>query len=139
MVKPVEQEEKNVYRLLDANFNRAEEGLRVCEDIARLILEYKKISKEFKHLRHLLFSVKRKFPLYQLLQARDTETDVGRGKEEGIKHNWREILFANLARIKEAVRSLEEFSQSVNPSESMNLQEIRFRVYKLEKEVGQRI
>jgi len=139
LVKPVEQEEKNVYRLLDANFNRAEEGLRVCEDIARFILEDKKISKEFKHLRHLLFSVKRKFPLYQLLQARDTETDVGRGKEEGIKHNWREILFANLARIKEAVRSLEEFSQSVNPSESMNLQEIRFRVYKLEKEVGQRI
>ena len=135
----MEQEEKNVYRLLDANFNRAEEGLRVCEDIARFILEDKKISKEFKHLRHLLFSVKRKFPLYQLLQARDTETDVGRGKEEGIKHNWREILFANLARIKEAVRSLEEFSQSVNPSESMNLQEIRFRVYKLEKEVGQRI
>ncbi len=131
--------EKNVYRLIDANFNRASEGLRVCEDISRFILDNKELSKDFKNLRHSLFLLKKTFPCQQLLQARDVDADVGREIKEGLKQNWQEVLIANFGRTKEALRCLEEFSQFLNPLEFKQIQEIRFKIYKIEKEVLQRI
>jgi len=128
-------EEKNAYRLIDANFNRAAEGLRVCEDISRFILNNKELSEDFKNLRHSLFLLKKSFPYQQLLQARDVDADVGRETKEALKRNWQEILIANFGRTKEALRCLEEFSQFLNPLSSKQIQEIRFKIYKIEKKV----
>lgn len=133
------KEEKNVYRLIDANFNRASEGLRVCEDISRFILGNKELSERFKGLRHSLFLVKKDFAYKQLLQARDTERDVGREIEDNLKKNWQEVLTANLQRIKESVRGLEEFSQFLNSKRFKQLQKIRFEIYKIEKQILERI
>ncbi len=41
-----------IYRVLDANINRAKEGLRTCEDTARFILNDETLAKKFKKLRH---------------------------------------------------------------------------------------
>ena len=40
------------YRIIDANINRASEGIRVLEDLARFYLEDKDLSKRLKEIRH---------------------------------------------------------------------------------------
>lgn len=134
-----EDKKKNVYRLIDANFNRASEGLRVCEDISRFILDNKELSERFKKLRHSLFWIKKGFSHNQLLQARDVDADVGREIEGKPKQNWQEILTANFGRTKEALRCLEEFSQFLNPPKFKQIQSLRFETYKIEKEILEKI
>ena len=46
--------QQELFRIIDANYNRAKEGLRVCEDIARFILNDKALSAGFKRARHTL-------------------------------------------------------------------------------------
>ena len=43
-----------VYRVLDANYNRAVEGLRVVEEFARFVISDPRITSELKQLRHQL-------------------------------------------------------------------------------------
>ncbi len=130
---------KNIYRLIDANFNRASEGLRVCEDISRFILNNKKISGKLKESRHCLCLAKSFFSYEQLLEARDVKGDVGRKIDDKTKKNWKEILMANFGRIKESLRSLEEFSQFLAPQSFKQIQEIRFKIYEIEKEILKKI
>ena len=46
--------ESKFLRVIDANFNRAKEGLRVCEDVCRFWLDEEVLTKKFKSLRHRL-------------------------------------------------------------------------------------
>src|SRR5882672_1935672 len=66
-----------VWRLLDANANRAREGLRVVEDTARFILALPKASSALRGLRHRLDQLIRRH-YGMLLQHRDVENDSGR-------------------------------------------------------------
>ena len=43
---------KRVYRVIDANFNRAREGLRVCEEFARFFLNDKVLTENAKKIRN---------------------------------------------------------------------------------------
>ena len=43
---------EGMLRLLDANLNRAAEGLRVADDLARFVLDDAGLSGEFKAIRH---------------------------------------------------------------------------------------
>jgi len=69
---------KGLTALIDANVNRAKEGLRVCEDISRFILRDKKLSACLKSMRH---DIDNAVPVVyaRLLKSRDSETDPGRG------------------------------------------------------------
>jgi hypothetical protein len=44
---------KEIYRIIDANFNRVREGLRVIEDGLRFIYTNEKKLKEIREIRHL--------------------------------------------------------------------------------------
>ena len=44
-------EKEKIKRIIDANVNRAVEGLRILEEIARFILEDKETTNELKNLR----------------------------------------------------------------------------------------
>jgi len=46
--------EKSIYRIIDANFNRGREGLRVIEEYCRFYLNNSQLSGRAKQLRHLL-------------------------------------------------------------------------------------
>ena len=46
------QDKSKIYRVIDVNLNRSREGLRVCEEVARFILNNKSITARFKALRH---------------------------------------------------------------------------------------
>src|SRR2546423_10732509 len=65
-----------VLRLLDANFNRAREALRVIEDYARFVLDDEAICAELKQLRHDFTAITSKYANDAILH-RDTPGDVG--------------------------------------------------------------
>ena len=124
-------------RLIDANFNRAKEGLRVCEDVFRFIYDDRNLMSSFKKLRHECSNVLLRFPVsYRMLvKARSSSNDVGKKSViiEKKKPRWNDILISNLKRSEEGLRVLEEASKVVAPRESKKFQSLRFRLYELEK------
>jgi thiamine-phosphate pyrophosphorylase len=131
--------EDNIYRIVDANLNRAREGVRVVEEVARLYLDDAALSSRFKKLRHELTGVARKsFDERKLLSFRDSQGDVGAdsmGSLEKKRANVTSIVQANLRRSQEATRVLEEFGKLINPDSARAFKRIRFRLYILEQEM----
>lgn len=126
----------SLYRILDANLNRAKEGLRVCEEVARFVLEDPPLTRQCRSLRYGLDRAAVHLPGSKLLQARDSKMDVGRPEKRGPvrKHQQtRDLLTANLRRVQESLRVLEEFSRLVHPASSKGFGALRFKVYSLEK------
>jgi len=129
-------------RLVDVNFNRAKEGLRVCEDIIRFMHDHKSLTDAFKRLRHDCSKVLLDFPVpyKNLVNARNARGDVG--KESVIlakkKPSWNDILISNMKRSEEALRVLEEASKVIAPTQSHRFQNLRFKLYELEKKTVKR-
>jgi thiamine-phosphate pyrophosphorylase len=130
---------KNVYRIIDANLNRAREGIRVAEEVARLYFDDAKLSQRFKSLRHQLTIVaKTSFDEKKLLSFRDSQKDVGANSMGGLekkRSDIESIVFANLRRSQEAVRVLEEFGKLITPPSAQSFKKIRFRLYTLEQKM----
>jgi thiamine-phosphate pyrophosphorylase len=130
---------ENIYRIVDANLNRAREGIRVVEEVARLYLDDAALSSKLKKLRHELTGVARKsFDEKKLLLFRNSQGDVGAegmGSLEKKRADLGSIVQANLRRSQEATRVLEEFGKLINPDSARAFKSIRFRLYILEQEI----
>jgi len=130
---------KNIYRIIDANLNRAREGIRVAEEVARLYFDDAKLSQRFKSLRHQLTKVaKNSFDEKKLLSFRDSLKDVGAnsmGDLEKKRADLESIVQANLRRSQEATRVLEEFGKLITPASGPSFKKIRFRLYTLEQKM----
>ena len=128
-----------IFRIIDANLNRAKEGLRVCEDVSRFILDSKKQTRDYKAVRHTLESIfKSLFPKKAvLISQRDVSADVGRPSTaaEFQRRNVRDIFYANSQRAKESLRVLEEFTKLLNVKSAQAFKELRYKVYVLEKDI----
>lgn len=135
--------QEKIYRILDANLNRSSEGLRVVEDLVRFVLEDERLSKELKELRHKIREeVKSLLPNYlELLKSRDSEKDVGKKSSfiEEERQDFKQVLAANMRRTEESLRVLEEFAKVINSQVGRIFKEIRFKVYSLEKEIGEKL
>ncbi len=134
----------DIYRILDANLNRAREGLRVCEDVTRFTLNSEALSKELKALRHGIASGMRSMPsgTKRLLEARDPEGDVGKGSKrasEMKRTDAADIFMANIQRVKESLRVLEEFSKVINARLAIRFRRLRFKTYDIEKKVATKL
>lgn len=132
--------QQKIYRVIDANLNRAREGLRVAEEVFRLVHGNGLFARKIKLLRHEIVaaSAQMPVPLARLKLAREAEKDVGRrsfSKSERRKKNPEEILLANLARAQEALRVLEEFAKLLDEKSSLRFKKIRFAVYSLETQI----
>ena len=129
--------QKPLLRVIDANYNRAKEALRVAEDIGRFYFADARLTARFKRTRHDLTKVLLGFkvPYRALVEARDSKEDVGARSLIRDKKNprWKDILLSNLKRAQEAVRVLEEMSKMVEPGKTRSFQSLRFRLYELEK------
>lgn len=128
---------RNSYRIIDANFNRTKEGLRVCEDIVRFHLGHRQLTIKFKKLRHQVTAVLKKSHLKQLrlFQERDPGVDVAKTAcLSSKKRTFKQIFMANSQRTKEALRVLEEFLKLWDHASSKKIQSLRFSLYSLEKE-----
>ena len=127
--------EQPIYRILDASLNRALEGLRVCEDYARFVLNDARLTLRLKELRHALAVAAAALPLHRRHAARDVTGDVGTGlttpTETGRADAWHACL-ANFSRVKEALRTLEEYGKTVAPEWAAACEQLRYRVYALE-------
>lgn len=134
--------EKDLLRIIDANLNRSREGLRVCEEIARFVLEDARLTGEFKKIRHKISRNIKEFPAMSktLLECRNSQADVGRNifSKSGRK-SYKDVFFANIQRVKESLRVLEEFSSIFNQPLSNNFAQLRFQVYELEKKTIARL
>ncbi|MEW6074747.1 MAG: thiamine-phosphate pyrophosphorylase [Candidatus Omnitrophota bacterium] len=131
---------KGIDRVLDANINRAKEGLRVCEDICRFVIDNARLTSEFKQIRHAIEeNATRYTQLSCLLKERSALKDSGRlihTHSELTRKDVRDIFFANIQRAKESVRVLEEFSKLKNFRCALHYKQLRYRVYELEKKAA---
>jgi len=129
-------EQIDAARILDANANRAREALRTLEDYCRFVLDDATLSAELKRLRHDLAQVLSPVGLDVLLQARETQHDVGVSlttPSEGQRGSPRAVAQAAAKRLQEALRVLEEYGKLYNLDVSRGLEALRYRAYTLER------
>ncbi len=122
---------------MDANFNRAKEGLRVCEDVCRFWLDEQALTKQFKSVRHRLVDHIKELGLKDMIAGRDVEADCGRETiaSESRRKTTTDIFYANCQRVKESLRVLEEFAKLKNVRASVGIKALRYEIYKIEKKV----
>ncbi len=125
---------QDVAQLIDANLDRAREGLRVIEDWSRFGLNNKAFVIILKDWRQQLGREHHEF--YK--KARSTSTDRGAGLKhpaQSTRVHPKEIVAANFARVQEALRVLEEFTRITHPELSRISADIRYKVYDLEIDI----
>lgn len=122
-------------RILDVNFNRCREGLRVVEELLRFYFE-SPLFEKVKNIRHQLKDVEKNFAK-SIILARDSQSDLGRKSfsVENERENYKSVLSANFKRVQESLRALEEYLKLDNLNYSVLCKELRYQVYDLEKEV----
>ncbi len=130
--------EKSLYQILDANINRAREGLRVVEEIFRFVRKNSKLTRRCKAMRHALQAILASSPIDcgKLEQSRDSQKDTGRTihtTREFTRASVDDVLCANLHRVGEALRVLEEFSKLFDIAASRKFKDLRYDFYDLEK------
>jgi thiamine-phosphate pyrophosphorylase len=127
-----------VARLLDANLNRAREGLRVVEDTARFLWSDAAMYRRLRSLRHRLHAATAG-SYAALVRARESGEDPGRRIPEGPRAGIGAVVSANLRRAQEAVRVLEEYSKVFSKGAPAEFKSIRYALYQEEKRILKRL
>jgi thiamine-phosphate pyrophosphorylase len=125
---------RSLFRILDANLDRAREGLRTLEEWVRFGLEHRDWAQAFKDMRQTLAQLHRD----QYRSARDTAHDPGTtlshpGEEQ--RTTIQAVLQANFARVQEALRVLEEYGKVIDSELASTSKQLRYRLYELESQL----
>lgn len=123
--------EPTIYRILDANLDRAREGLRIVEEWCRFGLNNAHFTNECKQLRQELA----RWHTADIRAARDTPGDLGTalshpGEEQRV--DVQHVLQVNFCRVEEALRVLEEYGKLYSSELGATCKQMRYRVYTLE-------
>ncbi len=123
-------------RIIDANLNRIGEGLRLLEELARLLLDDTAITQQLKTLRHGLITSD--WPGYQqLIQARDSAGDVGIDITTPEQERPKElplVVAANARRVQESLRTVEELAKLPGSGlDPEKFKQARFSLYTIEQ------
>lgn len=130
--------ERAIYRIIDANFNRAREGVRIIEEFCRFALNCSPLAERAKQLRHELSSAIGKLDAGRLISSRDTLGDVGIGKtvdKQLTRESLKDCFTASCKRLTEALRSLAEMIQTLNRPVAEAIEKLRYEAYTLEKDI----
>ncbi len=130
--------ERAAYRIIDANFNRAREAVRVVEEFCRFVLNSSSLTERAKRIRHELSSAIDKLDAGQLISGRDVLGDIGLGKmvdKQLVRGNLKDCFTAGCKRLTEALRALAEVSQSLDRSVAETMEKLRYTAYTLEKDI----
>jgi thiamine-phosphate pyrophosphorylase len=124
-------------RIIDANLNRAREGLRTCEEYARLALGDAHVASAIKEARRALQACTDAIGLERLLAARDVARDPGtRPQADDVtRGSGRDVALAGIKRAQEALRVVEEFSQLENRQAAAAAAQCRYLAYGIEQQV----
>ncbi len=126
--QPLSPQNAAIFRILDANLDRAREGLRIIEEWCRLGLNQAELASECKDMRQTLAQ----WHGNQLRSARDTPNDVGTRlshPNEETRSDLKQLLRANLSRVEEALRVLEEYAKLYRADMAQSCKQMRYRVY----------
>ena len=116
--------------------------MRVCEEITRFILDDRKLTALFKLYRHEIDAILKKvYPAAKLLGERRSTEDVGRlnSRSELKRSGLKDVFWANIQRVKESLRVLEEFSKLKNREAALRFKQLRYKVYEIEKKSFKKI
>lgn len=130
--------ETSLYRLLDANINRAAEGLRTLEDIARFYLNNTVLTTALRELRHRVRKGVSDLTA-PCLTARDSLQDIGLtiSKDSALddKKHLPELTAGAFKRLQEALRVVEETLKIHDQYPlAKDYEGLRFQAYALEKD-----
>ncbi len=128
-----------IYRIVDANYNRAREGLRVAEEFCRFALDNQQLSSRCKEIRHKLSSSIAKLNTQMLIASRDTENDVGcdvKIAEPMKRQSLEDCVTAGLARTVEAIRAIAESVAIIDGKSAQEFEKIRYECYTIEKDIS---
>ena len=130
--------ERSSYRIIDANFNRAREAVRVIEDYCRFALNCDSLSQRARQLRHNLCSAVGDLDTERLIASRDTLNDVGVGSvvdNQMQRTDLHDCFTAAAKRLPEALRTIAEVAQTINPAIALKIENLRYTAYTLEKDI----
>ena len=125
-------------RILDANANRAREALRVIEDYARFALDDAELCGSLKQLRHDFATATAGFVADAILH-RDTPGDVGTATKtatETTRDDVAHVVTAAGKRLGEALRTIEEYAKTTDPSVASQVESMRYRFYEIERRIA---
>ena len=120
--------DKRVARLIDANLDRAREGLRVIEDWCRFGLDRQDLVIPLKDWRQQLGQLHA--DCYR--QARSTATDPAAGLSHPAQQSRTDstlVLKANASRVQEALRVIEEFARTGDAELARTAASVRYALY----------
>jgi thiamine-phosphate pyrophosphorylase len=140
-------------RILDANFNRAREALRVMEDYARFALDDGTLTAALKEARHALADEFRRLerrvdPCAEpmpagtrgdLVASRDILGDVGTeitAPDEARRASASDVAVAAGKRLSEALRSIEEYGKTIDAGFAAQIERLRYHGYELERRLA---
>jgi len=127
---------KEIYRIIDANFNRTREGLRVIEEALRFIYMNEEYLKKIRDIRHLFAKKTLEFFKEIFLKvSRDIEKDKGKNFNEIERIDINKLVVNNFLRVEESLRVLEEYSKVLNQQASIFFHDVRFEIYDIEKKI----
>ncbi len=118
-------------QIIDANLDRAREGLRVLEDWARFGLARGDLVKRLKDFRQILGNNH----LMEYKESRNYVPDKCMGlthPAQDIRIKTEDLISSNASRIQEALRVIEEYTRNKNDKLSQIASKIRYEVYSLE-------
>ena len=123
-----------IARILDANLDRSREGVRIIEEWCRFGLNNSQLAQSCKEMRQELAQ----WHTADLRLARDTPSDVGTSLShpaEETRSSLENLLQANLCRVQEALRVLEEYGKLYNPLMGESFKQLRYQVYAIESQL----
>ena len=110
----------------------------MVEEIFRFVRKNSKLTRRCKAMRHALQNIfaQTSIDCSQLEKSRDSQKDTGRNihtAREFTRASLDDVLCANLHRVGEALRVLEEFSKLFDVKASKKFKDLRYDFYDLEK------
>lgn len=135
--------ERGVLRIIDANANRVREGLRVVEEYVRFVCDDAALTASIKDARHRVSQLLSPPAVADaLVRSRDAGGDVGAGpspEAEQRRADTAAVVRANLKRVQEGLRALEEYGKLLDPAIGEGFKRLRFEVYTIEERVVERL
>ena len=123
-----------VYRILDANLDRSREAIRTIEEWCRFGLEDRELCDRCKQMRQELAQWHRE----DFRRARNTPDDPATDlshANEAKRSNIQSVLHANMGRLQEALRVLEEYGKVIDVHMGEAMKQLRYQVYTLESQL----
>ena len=130
--------DRAIYRIIDANFNRAREAARVIEEFCRFVLDSGPLVGRAKQLRHELSSTAIMLDSEKLIATRNTIGDVGCGlevKKQLKRADLQDCFSSACKRLTEALRVLAETTQTIDADIAKRFEQLRYACYTLEKDI----